>query len=82
MLRLKWERTGLGRGDDFIARDPEVRGSYCRIYKSTANSSGLPWFWTASDGHVDLGSDYAATKADAAAAAEEAYFAGRDRPRA
>jgi hypothetical protein len=34
-----------------------------------------PWFWTASDGNVDLGHGYAASKQEAADAATAAYVA-------
>jgi hypothetical protein len=78
VLHLKWKRTGLGGPDDFIARDPERPRAYCRIYKSSGTSSDRAWFWTASDGHLDLGTGYAATAKEAAELAEAAYWRRRE----
>ena len=78
-MRLKWKRTSVRDPDDYVGKDPERPHAYCRIYKTVANSSGQPWFWTASDGHVDLGTGYTASVKDAAELAEAAYWPKREK---
>ena len=74
-FRLTWSATDLGGPPrtDFCAKDQGKRGAYCRIYKAVS-SPNLGWFWTASDGHRDLGTGYAPTAREAATKAEATYF--------
>ena len=82
-IRLAWRPTWeVDTRTDFAASDPVgEHGNYCRIYKATSAAT-LGWFWTASDGHRDLGHGYEPTAREAAERAEKVYFrlAETDRP--